>query len=143
MDNKDLGTQKVSINPKEVLADLSVEELMARVPGQIYLKDLKGVYLGANANDTFSCALDGTTRGEALFGKTDYDFPWREQAEMIRRNDKEIIDTGKSNIFIEQVKLKDGRMVTFCSIKAPLKDKKGNIIGVIGHSSDISNMQKK
>jgi PAS domain S-box-containing protein len=127
-------------NPDKI--DLNVNDLIARVPGHIYLKDLKGVYRGANANDTFTCALDGVTKGDNLFGKTDRDFSWKDQADEIQRNDKEVIESGESNIFMEKVKLKNGEMATFCSIKAPLRDKAGKIIGVIGHSTDMTKIKE-
>jgi two-component system aerobic respiration control sensor histidine kinase ArcB len=117
---------------------LSIEELFASIPGHIYAKDKNGVYLAANDRDESSCALDGTKRGSQLVGKTDRDFPWKGIAEELRLNDQKVMETGKIHLFIEKGKMKDGKEATVISLKAPLRNKAGEIIGILGNSIDIT-----
>lgn len=117
---------------------LSFEELFASIPGHIYAKDKNGVYLAANDRDESSCALDGTKRGSQLVGKTDRDFPWKSIAEELRLNDQKVMETGKIHLFIEKGKMKDGKEATVISLKAPLRNKAGEIIGILGNSIDIT-----
>lgn len=117
---------------------MSVEELFAAIPGHLYAKDKNGVYLAANDRDESSCALDGTKRGSELVGKTDRDFPWKDIVEDLRRNDQKVMESGKSQLFIEKGKMKNGKEATVISLKAPLRNKSGEIIGVVGNSIDIT-----
>jgi len=126
-----------------LISDLTIAELFLRLPGHIYIKDKAGVYLAANDRDELSCAADGTKEGSKLVGKTDLDFPWRDEAQTFRNNDKEVMQSGKTKVFIEHGKLKNGKMATVCSIKTPLFDKQGNIVGIIGNTIDITEIRSQ
>jgi hypothetical protein len=121
--------------------EISVTDLFANIPGHIYAKDQDGVYLASNDRDEFSCPSDGTKKGSEIIGKTDKDFPWKDVAEVLQCNDKEVMLSGKTMVFIEQGKLKDGKLATVVSIKAPLRNKKGDIVGIIGNSIELTGVK--
>lgn len=123
--------------------EISVSDLFANIPGHIYAKDQDGVYLAVNNRDEFSCALDGTKKGSELVGKTDKDFPWKDVAEMLQRNDKEVMLSGNPQVFIEPYEIKDGKLATVVSIKAPLRNKRGDIVGIIGNSIELTEVRDK
>lgn len=45
---------------------------------------------------------------------------------------------GKTKIFIEKGNLKDGTMGIVVSIKSPLRNKEGEIVGIIGNSIELN-----
>lgn len=118
---------------EKVLGENTLADLFAEIPGHIYAKDRNGVYIACN---NFN-AHDGMP-SKTFLGKTDSDLPWKDKADAIRRNDKEVMEIGKGKVFIEQGKLQDGRNATAISYKAPLRDEENNIIGMIGNTIELT-----
>lgn len=58
--------------------------------------------------------------------------------EELRRNDLEVMRTGKTINVEEKMASSDGKLRTFLSKKAPLKDEEGNCIGMLGLAFDIT-----
>ena len=103
-------------------------------PTMIYAKDLTGRIL--SANPAVLAALDKSK--EEIIGKTDAEFlPNFEQAEYIRANDRQVMETGEIQVYEETLDFPIGKR-TYLSTKSPYRDKEGNIIGLIGISTDIS-----
>ena len=103
-------------------------------PTLIYVKDRAGKMLVANP-----AVLTAVGKpAEAVLGKTTLEFhePLAE-AEKIMNNDRLVMQTGQSHQFEEVLDMVGKRRV-FLSVKAPYRDEQGNIIGIIGISSDIS-----
>ena len=120
---------------KTFLENLDLGHVIASIPGHVYLKDANGVYIYANDRPSGLDSLsDGDTIGADFVGRTDHDFPWAAQAEKLREHDRRIMQTGEPIAFKESGRLKDGQVHRFVSIKAPLRNKAGAIIGVIGVS---------
>ena len=119
------------------LHDLELADLMANVPGQLYLKDRNGVYIFAN-----DAIIDGDIRGTDLIGKTDFDMPWKARADDIRREDLQVMESGETRSFREVLPQLDGSVVTLATIKAPLRNQEGQIIGIIGASQKSSSQER-
>lgn len=120
-------------------ADDYLENVLAVVPGHIYWKNLKGEFLGCNNSQ----ALDaGFSCREDIVGLTDYDMPWKDDAESLREADACVISGGMAVISEEGSRLYDGRERVWLSRKEPLRDKKGKIIGIIGTSIDITDQKQ-
>ena len=75
-------------------------------------------------------------------GKTDRDFPWRDVAEELQRNDREVMSSGKTQLFVEQF-MEQGEVVTVVSIKAPLRNQQGEIIGMLGNSIELTEVMNR
>ena len=77
-------------------------------------------------------------------GKTAYEAYSKEIADNIVRHNKKIIMTGKHMSQEEEIKdVATGKNTRYLkSIKAPLYDDEGNIIGMIGSSIDITSMKE-
>lgn len=118
-----------------IAEDLSCIQILEHIPGFVYIKDRNGVYLAANDQASFLGVGDGN--------KTDFELPWKEFAEIYRRNDQAVMDCGETMSFIEQSVMPDGKRAIFYTVKAPYRDKKGNIIGIIGNSIEISQLKGK
>ena len=121
------------VNNKIILDNLN--EALKLLPGSIYLKDIKGVYLGCNK---FQAEMAGFDSPSDIIGKTDYDLPWKNDADVITANDKKIMRNGIAEELIEKAILFDNTEIIMQSIKAPLCDNYGKVIGIVGVSLDIT-----
>jgi PAS domain S-box-containing protein len=101
----------------------------------IFMKDLAGRLIYANAA---TLRVIGMTAEEAL-GSLDRD-NFREPAEHgpTAANDRRVAETGQPLIAEEAYTCADGQRRVFLSNKSPLRDERGQIIGVIGVSRDIT-----
>ena len=113
------------------------EVFMDNIPGSIYWKDAEGFYLGCNAAVLKKGNLNSK---DDVIGKTDFDL-WPAQAENFRKTDLEVMQSDKIIEAEEAITLVDGSVFHFLSIKSPLKDNAGNIIGIIGNSTDITELK--
>jgi len=117
----------------------TLENILAHMPGHVYWKDKNGVYLGCNNRQAQSV---GFLFGYEIVGKTDFDLPWgKNQAELFRQNDLHIMQTGETEI-IEEKALTEGKDAIFLSHKSPMRNKRGEITGVLGISIDITDRKK-
>lgn len=111
-----------------------LSNLLDSIPDLIFFKDLNGVYLGCNAP---VARLAGRTAGE-MIGLTDYDLFPKEMAEACHLNDLKMMNDGVSRHSDEWVIYPDGRRVLHDTLKAPLKDETGKVIGLLGVARDIT-----
>ncbi|MBF0503203.1 MAG: PAS domain S-box protein [Candidatus Riflebacteria bacterium] len=111
--------------------------LLETLPQKIFLKDINSVYISCNEN----FAGDLRIRTEEIAGRTDYDFFPKELADKYRGDDKEVVESGKAKE-VEEKYIRDGGPVFVHTIKTPLKDGQGNIIGVLGIFHDITKRKK-
>jgi two-component system sensor histidine kinase/response regulator len=107
--------------------------LVENLPQKIFLKDKNGVYISSNEN----YASDLKIRSDEITGKNDYDFYPKELAEKYRADDRRIMESGKTEDFEERY-IQDGREVWVHTVKIPVKDKKGQCVGLLGIFWDIT-----
>jgi PAS domain S-box-containing protein len=113
--------------------------LVQTIPDLIWLKDQDGVFLSCNREFE---RLFGATES-AIRGKTDFDFVDRELAEFFRKNDNMAIAAGKSISNEEWVTFADdGHRVLLETIKTPMYDIQGTLIGVLGIGRDITSRKR-
>jgi two-component system aerobic respiration control sensor histidine kinase ArcB len=110
-------------------------QLLDNIVASIYWKNLGGVYLGCNK---YMLAMAGLQNREQIVGKTDYDLPWRKQANKIRDIDQLVVQNNKTYELEENPLVHEGVLKTFLSSKTPLKEDDGTIIGIVGVSIDIT-----
>jgi PAS domain S-box-containing protein len=99
----------------------------------IYIKDPAGRYVMANRR--FQEVLD--VQAAAIIGRTDADFSDPEAAAHYRFLDEQVVRTGKS-LEIEEVIPTSGGNAHFLSIKFPLLDEDGQLIGIGGIATEIT-----
>jgi PAS domain S-box-containing protein len=123
--------------------DLETEKSLLRylidsVPDLIFFKDKDGKFLGCNkAFEEF------TGRKEADFkGRTDYDFFTKEQADLYAQSDVEILRSKETQRNHEWTTYPDGRKVLFDTMKTLFFDTKGDSLGLIGISRDITEIEE-
>lgn len=112
-----------------------LKALIQNLPDLVWLKDPDGVYLACNSRfEHFFGACEAD-----ILGKTDYDFVSREQADFFRRNDLAAIDAGRAVRNEEIVGFAaDGHTEWLETIKTPMRDADGRLIGVLGVGRDVS-----
>ena len=118
-----------------------LQTILDTIPVAVFWKDTNSLYLGANR--TFLDTV-GMSSLEEIVGKNDYDLPWnKEQSDSFRIYDKRIIDSGVPEYnFIEPYGGKDGKRAWARTNKVPLRDKKGNITGILGTFEDITGLRQ-
>ncbi len=107
--------------------------LLENLPQRIFYKDRNLTYISCNKN----FARDFHIEPSEVTGKTDYDLFPREFAEKYRIDDKTVMKSGQT-INIEEKYIKDGQELIVNTVKTPVRDEKGNIIGILGSSLDIT-----
>lgn len=114
---------------------LRLRTLVQTIPDLIWLKDAEGVYLSCNPQfERFFGA-----REAEIVGKTDYDFVDAELADFFRQKDREAMEAGRPSVNEEWIAYADtGERVLLETIKAPMRDEAGRLIGVMGIARDIS-----
>lgn len=105
------------------------------IPDLIWLKDVEGRYLACNARFE---AVFGASEADIL-GKTDFDFVSPEMAERFRERDRAALEAGHPVNDEEEISLAgDGQRECLLTTKAPYRDSRGAVIGVLGIARDIS-----
>ncbi|HBG24834.1 MAG: hypothetical protein A2X17_02375 [Bacteroidetes bacterium GWF2_41_61] len=109
--------------------------LVKTIPDLIWLKDTSGVYLSCNPMfERFFGAGEND-----IIGKTDYDYVDRELADFFRENDQKAMEAGKPTSNEEWVTFADdGHRAFLETIKSPIYDSDGTVIGVLGIGRDIT-----
>ena len=113
-----------------------IEGIINTIPTRVFWKDKNLVYLGCNeifARDA------GFTNQEEIIGKDDFQMGWHEQAEMYRKDDREVIESGSPKLLIEENQTTpDGNTLTLLTNKIPMRDSQGEISGILGTYLDIT-----
>lgn len=109
--------------------------LVNTIPDLIWLKDANGVYLSCNPMfERFFGANE-----DDIIGKTDYDYVDRKMADFFRKNDKKAMAAGKPTRNEEWVTFADdGHRAFLETIKTPLYDTDGTLLGILGIGRDIT-----
>lgn len=108
--------------------------LMDSVPDLIFFKNAQSRYLGYNRAFTAYCG-----RPEAeMIGKTDDEFAPSDIAAFYRAKDREAMAAGRPTTNEEWIDYPDGRRVLLETVKAPIHDDKGTLLGMVGISRDIT-----
>jgi PAS domain S-box-containing protein len=117
-----------------------IEGIINAIPVRVFWKDKNLVYLGCNA----AFARDaGFADPKDLIGKDDYQMGWRDQAEKYREDDRQVIQSGRSKLLIEEPQTTpDGNTITILTSKILLRDSAGKTSGMIGTYLDITERKR-
>ena len=102
----------------------------------IYAKDLDGKYVMVNP-----AVAQATGVTQDMIGRSDAELFQPEIAAEYRRNDQQIIKTVEHQVFTERLVHSDGSHRTYRSTKFPVRDDAGDVIGIAGVSTDITDVE--
>jgi PAS domain S-box-containing protein len=109
------------------------------IPDLVWLKDQNGVFLACNA--AFS-RYYGATEAE-IVGKTDYDFVSADIADFYRGKDREATESGSKRSNEEWIVYPDnGQRSLLETIKTPMFDASGKLVGILGIGRDITERKR-
>ena len=119
--------------------NLLLQTLINNSPDLIYIKDEQSRFrMASNSVAEFM----GTTP-EKLIGKSDFDFYPKKLAEKFYCDEKNIIESGKSLLNMEEPRLnEDGTSTWILTTKVPLYSKSGKASGILGVSKDITKIKQ-
>ncbi len=110
------------------------------IPARVFWKDTNSKYLGCNVRFAKDAGYEDP---QQLIGKDDYDMPWKPEAQDYRADDAKVMRSGKEKLnFQEPQTTPSGEKLVLRTSKVPLRDIKGNIIGMLGTYEDITDLVK-
>ncbi len=110
--------------------------LMDNLPDRIYFKDIESRFI--KISKAHAAALGLVNPADAI-GKRDADFKPDDHAARALATEKQIIATGQPLLAqVEQFQTPDGKVKWVSASKAPIRDKSGCVIGLVGISRDIT-----
>jgi len=123
-------------NLKNIKDELQM--IMDSVPAIIFYKDIKNKFI--RANKTLADSLKMPVKD--IIGKTTEELFPKEQAKKMRKDDREVIVSGKPKRDIIQPYTTPDGIRWLTTDKIPYKDKEGKVTGVIGLAKDITVQRK-
>jgi len=114
--------------------DRQQKAILNNIPDIAWLKDKESRFI--TVNEPFGKAC-GMTPGD-LVGKTDLDIWPKDLAERYRADDREVMETGRRKLLEEPLVDKDGNKIWIETIKTPIYNGKGEVIGTTGIARDIT-----
>ena len=130
----------LGLNEEKAVSDGAfLNTLINTIPDLVWLKDRDGVYLACNA------------RFESYFGKKEkdivgqsvYDFLDCERADLYHGRDCMVIESGRASVDEEWLTFaEDGYRGLFETVRTPMRDSLGELIGVLGVARDITERKR-
>jgi PAS domain S-box-containing protein len=121
-------------------SELRLRTLRDSIPDLVWLKNTDGVYL--SCNPAFERFLG--CKEEQIVGKSDYDFFVPALAEFFRDNDRKAIEVAGTRMNEEWLTFaQDGYHGLFETLKTPMRDEAGMVIGVLGIARDITERRRQ
>lgn len=115
-----------------------LRELIENIPVNVYYKDVDSHFVLANSSTAEKLGA-GTV--DNLLGKTDHDFFDHSHADIARTNEVEIMETREPQINVIQCETWEGKEDTWAETsKLPWLDRKGQLRGTFGITSDITDL---
>lgn len=151
MDNEEITILKQTIHNLEnqvaLLEDerFQLKNLLNHIPGDLYWKNNEGVWLGVNQHCVNSLKRMGFIHQgleSEILGKNDFELFNQASAEIYRKNDVYVIKNEATLSREEVTQLPSGEQVTLLSNKSPMRDRRGQIIGIVGNTVDISSLKR-
>jgi PAS domain S-box-containing protein len=108
------------------------------IPDRIWAKNLQGVFL--SCNKAFSLVFD--LQPSDIVGKNDFDLVPPALAKQFHQRDLDAITANAGCIQEEWFTLPKQKLALFETIKTPMRNANGNVIGIVGISRDITHSRQ-
>ncbi|MES9877171.1 MAG: PAS domain S-box protein [Candidatus Sedimenticola sp. 1PA] len=114
-------------------SEAKYRNLLENIPQKVFYKNNDSVYLAVNP----SYAGDFGLQPEDFVGKDDFAFHEDAFAEKYRGDDQRIMQEGHV-VELDETYVKDGKEFSVHTVKAPVRDEWGHVIGILGVFWDIT-----
>ena len=113
--------------------------LFQAIPDIVWLKDPAGIYLTGNRQlERFFGVAEAD-----IVGKSDFDFVDEKTARSFLQRDREAIAAGGPTVYEEWLRCAaDGRLARLETVKTPMFDGGGRLVGVLGIARDVTRMRR-
>lgn len=134
---QDVTRQKLA---EEKLRETVLQQtaILNNIPDMAWMKDKKGYYIAVNEEFIKFVELDAYQ----IIGKTDFDIFPSEFADAYRDGDKQVMETKQRLRIEEKVDLGNGKIRWAETIKTPITNSSGEVIGTTGISREITERKK-
>ncbi|MBG7607978.1 MAG: PAS domain-containing protein [Verrucomicrobia bacterium] len=118
----------------------TLRTLLDSIPDSIYIRDRGGKYIVVNRA---LADLVGADDPQGVTGKTPYDFFPDDKAQILIVEDAKVMDVGETVINQSSiVSAQDGDTRHLLTTKVPMRDRDGNVFGILGINRDITEQEK-
>ncbi len=117
---------------------LQQNAILDNIPDMAWLKDTKGMYIAVNEQFSNTCGY----KTEDIIGKTDYDIWRKDFADKYRQDDLEVMNSGQRRQLEEPQVDSTGREYWVETIKTPIRNMHGELIGTTGIAREITERKK-
>jgi PAS domain S-box-containing protein len=114
-------------------ARAQAQALLDNIPHMAWMKNRRGVFLAVNEGFARACGYPKA----AILGKTDRDIWPLEHAEKYMLDDQRVMASGEK-FFVEERIAEGGDSKWFETLKTPIRDARGIVIGTVGLARDIT-----
>ena len=118
-------------------ARAQAQALLDNIPHMAWMKNRRGVFLAVNESFARACGYPKT----AILGKTDRDVWPLEHADKYMQDDQRIMASGE-RFFAEERIVEGGDVKWFETLKTPICDARGLVIGTVGLARDITDRKR-
>ncbi len=118
--------------------ELELEAILDNIPDILWLKDEESRFITVNK----AFARSAGTTPENLAGKTDFDAWPKELAERYRADDREVMKGRRRKQIEEPLVDKNGNIGWIETIKTPIYNERGEVIGTVGSARDVTERKK-
>ena len=118
--------------------ELQQKAILNNIPDIAWLKDKESRFIAVNDAFGRACGLSP----KELMGKNDFDIWPPKLAQKYRADDKEVMATGKRKSFEEPLADKEGKIQWLETIKTPIYNDQGEVIGTTGIARDITERKR-
>ena len=132
-------TGRKQVEEALVKEQYDMQTLMNNLPVEIYFKDRASRFTRISKSQALRFGLSDPAQA---MGKTDFDFFTAEHAQQAYEDEQAIIQTGQPLIKEEKETWADRPNRWVSTIKMPMRDNEGNIIGTFGISTDITERKR-
>jgi diguanylate cyclase (GGDEF)-like protein/PAS domain S-box-containing protein len=125
-------------NRKRAVANerITMQHVIDQVPDYLWIKDAESRFVVVNKA---LAAGSGFAATSELIGRSDFDIHPPETARVFRAREMEVLASGRSATYLEEVvAAASGARKWLASTKAPLRDDKGEVFGLMGIARDIT-----
>lgn len=113
--------------------------MVDELPDCLNVKDVEGRFIIANPA---TAALMRSQTPQALIGKTDFDFYPQELAEQFRKDEEDMLKAATAHRIEQPAIFADGTQGWHDTLKAPLTDENGRVLGIITYNRNITEQKR-